>query len=748
LHPVKAPPIIRRHLSTVAAATAAVMALGFAPAPAALDVARPAPGSATTTARHLTGVPTSNLGVMIRADEGGTVDRASFERGLAGMADGTSMLDRRARRDGLRTLLEDGGAQALAPALCRDGCGGEEGESGVEEPWEPESYSYSYTDVYPIADVDGDGTDDLARVSYEYSYDTDTDTETERSDVAALAGSDGAQLWSLDGVSGYLAVTPDVDGDGLADLAAVEFDYEGSFSEECTPDGCTFSSEFRDVMTFSFLRGRDGAALGSTEVESTFGYTESEANSGNGVTFDEGYSYRYYDTGLITELAFVGTGTDARLLVGTISLEDSYSYASSGVDLVVTDISTVDAEERFAVDSAVRVVDPRTGAATSLADSATDGKISLPRATGDDSILVTRFDAVDDQRASSCPHVAGVAGCDGEVSLDDITDEPMQPERDATIAMLELDGTERWEMPAHELSFVVVPARGDLDGDGVGDLLDLAYDEDYNDIVIAISGADGTDLWTSEFMYGRAIGDTVVGVAVRYEDDTVELDAVTVDASTGVILARRMLTVLFEQSDEQPNDGTTDEPTEGDSFVMTFVGVDWVSLDGDGLDLLVERFVIEFAFVGEFCETSEDEETGDTYEYCYYEYEGTVVEADVAGYDGATLDSVFIRDAIDAYLIAAVDLEGDGPVELLLGSYDEATETYAITAERLDGSTLWTLSPEVDLVGVLRRADGGADIVIHDWMAETTDVRDGVSLAVRFSVSSMPQQVGIAWVTR
>lgn len=679
-------------LCTAALAAVALAATAFAPAP---------PTTATTAPAVTARVPE----VRVEVGDDGTVHRTIDGRSdRFGLAPDDDLRTLAAWRDRVRRTVE---ARGLTTASAMDECG-----DGCEEP----PGSEVWTSVETTGDLDGDGTGDV--LVLEAGYDGDSWT----SFTAARSGADGHELWtSQDAGVGFVAAVPDVDGDGLVDLVSLLWTQGMGGVGTCTLHlSCRYTESLTDSLDFTVVRGVTGDVVGSHAVTST-------------------YEFAYEDAGIASPAGFAGT-EEYR-----VDVEDGF-FGFSLVDLdgdgthqLVHESFDATFTRRFTG----TINDTPMGWADAFAWHTVEelgGEVVVADlVTGATETLVTLADAI--------PYVSVIARADGHRLLVDVLPEygeeyggcvfvdpaggdcardhglPTSGANGAapTRTLYGPDLEPVWEVPMPDWSFVVYGAGTDLDGDGVEDLFDLRIDaagEFFEDIVVAVDGATGEDLWTADATFVAAAGDTLVGGRFRH-DEQVAVDAVIVDPATGQVLAEREL-VTLPAWEETPD-------------TVTFGGV-WfalVPLTGDDLDVLAEAYVGEYE-AEEVCEVWE-EPNGDTSEWCYLE-PGELISEDgqLRGVDGRDLRDLVSLSDPSFWLFDVPDLDG-GDAELLGMQVGEGPEV--VRALRLDGTPLWELASPQHFAGLLGTPAGTADVLVVDDAAGTFGVRDGADLGVRWEVA-------------
>lgn len=692
-----------RLVSVVAAGAVAAATLAFAPAPAPAAAAAALP----------------DVGVEFGPD--GAVRTVAGAADRFGLAPGGSMRDPAAREARIRRLLELRGHRTAraTDGACLGACADQAGRADAAGPDEgpaPTLVVGRHGGSFPTADLDGDGTDDVLVLRETH----DADHEVVDASVEARSGADGALLWHGD-EPGFFASVPDLDGDGLPDLLSGWFTYLHADGPAACADPLQVSCDgyaytVGETMVLTAYAGTTGAELGSVTLSSTYRETHRTTDVPVGLYTGRDEVEVVLDD-MVLGLAFLDADGDGdhELVHDRNDVTYRYDGVATINDTPFGFADLVAGTEAEEATGEVVVVDLAEGTSTVATADAEALLVAGAVDIGEGArLLLERFPAIG-SRTGACVDVTPLPyGCvdDGQLPGGSTAAAPTR-----TLHGGDLEPV--WEVALAETSSMVLPIGGDLDGDGVADLVDLRIDLDtFEDLVVAVDGATGTDVWQADATIATLADDVVVGGRVRFEPDVdgeaIAVDAVRLEPATGAVLGAAP---VARASVELPDDG--------DVMVFGFAGIGLAPLVGAGADVLGEAYLAVHEFGGD-CEMGEDPETGDTTEECWFGEGELLAEAyDLGGVDGDDLAVVLRRGAEDDFVFDVVDLDRDGEAELL------TVGAQGVRAEHLDGSTLWTLPPDVWPSGLLATPTG-PDVLLDE--ADATVVRAGADLALRWSI--------------
>ena len=418
--------------------------------------------------------------------------------------------------------------------------------------------------AYPMGDLDGDGIVDLLVQVTEHDWEEETPAST----IIAMNGSDGAYLWeesfsgSNVGVQGW--TLGDLDGDGLVDvlIQTMERDWE-------TGTG---------TSSLIARKGSNGAHLweqslsGSAAWISVNGVEDLNGDNMADVFLQILERDPETGTGICTQLA--KSGSDGMLL-----WEESFSGPSTWSQGYL--VQDVDGDGL--ADVLVQIVehDPETDTSTStlLAQKGEDGSHLWEESfSGEFGTWVQVYPAED---------MNGDGSADVLVQITEQSRE-FEVGTSRLIARSGSDGTPLWE-ELFGSSHAWARQAGDLDGDGLGDILVQVTQSDWRathtSSVIAMTGNDGTFLWEESFSEGEMLTQV---------DPIGDFDG---DGLTDCLITTSPYNVWFEWFEEHTpehlsmmmikkgTNGTNLCTVESNGYIQAC----WGDLDGDGAtDLLLE----------------------------------------------------------------------------------------------------------------------------------------------------------------
>lgn len=594
-------------------------------------------------------------------------------------------------RDLLGAALERAGARALFDT-------DRSHEETVEE--EPgEEISFEGTLAFPedIGDLDGDGIADLAVATI--------DLATGAGSLEGVRGTDGASLWSRDVAGGYAYVIGDTDGDGVDDLLLVDLDVqEEEFSFGCDDDGCRFDYVLVADVTTSELDGRSGATRWTDQR--TLSVREADEFGSTATGFRGEFSIEVEGSMLVIPVGDLDGDGRADLVADQLDeLEARSTYEGTVVDGVVvfaersvstSSFSSSSRQVRFDGGVASTVYDEHDGAGGAYFPLPVDVD-----ADGTTELLRNRFRTVASSRAE-CVHVDAVLLDESVCPVSEAEGESLED-----LALLDGDGSVRWSRPFAPVVHFPFPA-GDLDGGGGEDLLvELLSLDGSDDETVALDGATGEEPWRRSTSFlgpfllpgGDLDGDgdaDLLELAFEEDDDEIALAVGRLDGSTGTatgVVTRRAERVAGEDgfgasaflSSDLEADGAAgsdllvglvvfdDEGVRGGAGIER--GVDGApildlpvgevelfglaDLDGDGIVDTITSPAIPFE---EVC--FEDEELGES--FCFFEPVVDAVDLTARTLPGRTeLWTLPQVDLFTEFVFPLVDLDGDLGAELL-----------------------------------------------------------------------------------
>jgi hypothetical protein len=517
-----------------------------------------------------------------------------------------------------------------------------------------------------VGDLDGDGLPDILVHSHVGPYEDLTAT------VIAKTGNNGTHLWqeSLTGYGAYMDayLVGDLDGDGLPDVlvnngAGPFASITSTAIAEKGSDGTHLWEESVTGTDYLYIQGEavgdlDGDGLPDVLVSSAVGP---------------------YDNVTYTVIAKTGNN-------GTHLWEESLTGYQAYISPDVVGDFNGDGLPDALVGSFVGPDDNIT--ATVIAKTGINGTHLWEESVSGD------YAQIDAQV---------VGDLDGDSLPDVLVNTEVDSSSNVTsnlTAKKGSNGTHLWEESISGVDAYIEPqAVGDLDGDGLPDVLVNSEVGPYDNLtaaVIAKTGNNGTHLWEESVSGGWV--SIAASVVSDLDDDTlpdVMVDIYVGDTDTETVIAKKGSdgTHLWEES----------APPGYQSFIQAEVVGD---LDGDGLpDALVRSFTGPLA-------------------------DQTATLIAKKGSDGNHLweESINGYSAVITYEVVA-DLDGDGLPNILVSTFVGAgTRTYTLIAKRMnDGSHLWEESITSDNADIEAAVvtdldgDGLPDVLVQTSEGASTD---------------------------
>lgn len=563
---------------------------------------------------------------------------------------------------------------------------------------EEEPYTGSWGGASSAGDVDGDGRDDVLAYSY--------DLEHGRILLEARSGLDATPRWERT-VPGDDALAwslgSDVTGDGASDVFELSLDvldehYESGCSEDdedCYDEG--YSATFRWGLTL--LSGQDGSQVWTRSIDGEL---------------SESWSMRWGSTARVLEsgeytYTLKGTAVDVLPLFADLAGDSSHEFVVNTIDLDLQESGTERwvypgfagaglAEGSFTLDAVTNVdlVDAGSGVTVDSFTEDSEGMIALmyplQQADGDDLVWERAILPDDDYRCAGVDvFVTGHGACT-----------PRAEQPSTNITMLDrVSGDALWtaEFDGWGYSY---PLGGDLDADGLHDLVVYVEDETY--AANFVTAASGETLWTDgvDFIAVGPLdatpGDDLVIVAYDYTETspTSPLDEEYSYTETMTLERRNGATGDAFLSESWVGSSSSSDDTFVYEFPYAAGGPD---ADGDAAPDITVGLV-----------TVSEQVTDDDWVF-------TVSGRDSVAQSGATAASLYT--APDGPLIfPASDFDGDGLTEItqVHSTYGGAAETVTFTPIRMpDAAPLWTATGTGAWVGFGMGGDfdgdGGTDVL-------------------------------------
>lgn len=575
------------------------------------------------------------------------------------------------------------------------------------------------TDDFVIAggDFDGDGHADA--IHFTFTYDTETYDLIDAS-LVARRGADGAELWRRDirDIDDLIVPEGDIDGDGRDDLVLIHFNvHTDGLQDQCVPfAACVITEDATYTWTIEMTSGASGAAVWQKSYE---GHLSAAG------AFDAAPTPTWNDLAAVDGtnlLVFPILGGDydgdghPDLVVDSYDVTLVFGFHYAGA--LVADALVV--ESAFLESMRGEVLDGE------------DGRQLFARATDkrpDDVALLPMGDAVGDPTPdlllttarSLQPVAACVFALVGSCAA-----------RDASALSIEvIDGASHataWTVEVEPHGYVV-PAGVDLNGDGAEDVVSIQINDDFEFETTAISGANGSTMWTRAGMLFASIGarpGTTHQLVLVIEDNffeastDLEIRFIRLDGADGSEVFRTTQAISLSEN----------SALYADIFPLD-------DADGDGaLELVTQYFTYDYG--------TEAVTTGST------------VESGAQG--RVLLDRV--QDGI-AYVVPGGDMDGDGLTELIdltLSLHRLSVDVTARDLDVLNGSSSWTTSNSyfadsylsIDPIGDVA-GDGGDDAIINaaqftngtfEMQADVVEQRTGETLWSLGDVLTAPPAPG------
>ena len=571
--------------------------------------------------------------------------------------------------------------------------------ASTSEPVEDDEgdYTGSWGSAVSGGDLDGDGRDDVLMYHRDFQSESLLLEGRRGLDAAALwertVAGDESIAWSLD---------EDMTGDGRADILELTLDIieEGSggscegdeADEECSSG--EYSATYRWAL--SLVSGSDGTAAWTRtyDGEVTERYSE-EWNTTAGVVYRDKIVYEISGTAIgVLPIVADRDGGGSEIVLDVFDVREHFESEGRGAYARFVGAGTSKGTYTFNAVTEAAILDAATGVASTTFREDSSGMFAvlypISRPGGDD--LVWERSLIP-ARSGECVHGDAFVVYDSQCLVDD---------EGPGVRLTILDGgtlEAAWsrDFEGWGASF---PVGGDLDADGLGDLV-LFLDTDENWGTQFLAASKGTTLWTAQVGYigvgplDAVPGDDVITVSYssEYPDDPTGL---------GWLISDGEETYVETMTIERRN-GSSGTAFLSETRSATSSGSTWAfpyaaggsDGDGDGApDITLGTIVID--------ESSEDEDW-------------TVTGRDAVAQSGAT-GKVLYEAAGGALLLPESDIDGDGLAEIAQTTGDSNTSTY--TPVRLaDGVALWS---DVSAGDTFYVADGnidgepGIDVLRHD----------------------------------
>jgi hypothetical protein len=435
-------------------------------------------------------------------------------------------------------------------------------------------------DLAPLGDVDGDGADDLAQITTRLTFDDEGGVEELKSTVTARSGRDFSKaLWTFEAPAGEAIVPmPDLDGDGVDDLAALRDSGSGSGSGTSAVVAYLYQIESDLSLDLTFLSGRTGAKIGTASMPSSFDYTFGYVSAVAAGVFatDYRFGYTFLHAPEPGSLGF-STMEQRYTWVYLFTLVAGRSVSASTEDLAVRGVA-VDGSALF--DREFR--DPvRTVSGHVVADLDGDGLVDA--AVGDllapiepllgESVVRPTYTgfgkagtlwSVDRMPvlAAEGPHPVGDLDGDGG---EDLQVFELGATGIRTLVLSGKDGRTLADTGEQATLRGLVPF-GDGDGDGKRDALYVEIAPDA--ITVGLSGADMKPRWTAPF----AMEDEPMGPGLARDGGSIDF---TGDGLPDLLVARGVegsIGMSYEYTDEGGFRTASYEPFS--YTLQAFAGVD------------------------------------------------------------------------------------------------------------------------------------------------------------------------------
>lgn len=563
---------------------------------------------------------------------------------------------------------------------------------------EEEPYTGSWGGASSAGDVDGDGRDDVLAYSY--------DLEHGRVLLEARSGLDAAPRWERimpgdDAIAWSLG--SDVTGDGAVDVFELSLEVlDEQYVSDCEDedDICydeSYSATFR--WGLALLSGQDGSQVWARSIDGEL---------------SESWSMRWGSTAQVIEsgeynYTLKGTAVDVLPLFADLAGDSSHEFVLNTIDLDLQESGTEQwvypgfagagvAEGSFTLDAVTTVdlVDAGSGVTVETFTEDSEGMIALmyplQQADGDDLVWERAILPDDEYRCVGIDaFVTGHGACT-----------PRAEQPSTTITMLDrVSGDALWtaEFDGWGYSY---PLGGDLDADGLQDL--VVYAEDDTFAANFVTAASGETLWTDgvDFIAVGPLdatpGDDLVTVAYDFTETppTSPLDEEYSYTETMTLERRNGVTGDAFLSESWTGSSSSSE----DGFVYEFpYAAGGHDADGDDAPDITAGLV-----------TISEQETDDDWVF-------TVSGRDSVAQSGATAATLY--SAPDGPLIfPASDFDGDDLTDIAQvdAAYGGDAETVTFTPIRMtDGAPLWTATGTGAWVGFGMGGDfdgdGGTDVL-------------------------------------
>lgn len=579
---------------------------------------------------------------------------------------------------------------------------------------EEEPYTGSFGAAASAGDIDGDARDDVLAYSH--------DLETGRVLLEGRSGLDASPRWerTMPGDNAFAwSLGADITGDGATDVFEMSLDIlEESHDAACDDEEgiChdeTYSATFRWGLTL--LSGADGSQVWTRSYDGEL---------------TERWSMRWEETAPVMDTseytyALEGTAVDVLPLFADLAGDSSHEFVVNVIDVDLQDTGSdrwVYAgvagagvyDGSFTIDAVTQVELMDAGSGVTLDTFTEDSNAMLavmyPLQQADGDSLVWERASIPDQE-HRCAGAGGTVVWHGECL-------PLGAKASTSITVLDphLDDA-LWTAEFDGLGYSY-PVGGDLDADGLNDLVVYTDDESFQaSFVTAASGetlwADGVD-FIAVGPLDAAPGDDLVTVAFSYtetppaspfDEEYAYEETMTLERRNGVTGE-----VLLSES----RTGST--AISEDEFVFTFpYAAGGADADGDGAPDITVGLI-----------TVSEKETEDDWVL-------TVAGRDSVAQSGASGATLY--EAPDGPLIFPVaDFDADGLTEIAQIAYTNhgEDETATFTPLRLtDAMPLWTATGTGAFVTFAEggdfNGDGGTDVLRHIDVLEGRRVQTMIS---------------------